>query len=155
MDKQTSCNLCDAPLFVGGNQAMIIHKAKVEEKEAINESLLNSSGVDERNSQECMSKNELYITNPSNMFQELENVPIIMKRPIHGNNREKHCCEQNMTKKVIKFYSMSQNNGQVLRTKGKENNNKSTRKYEDIVEMTNHMTKMKDGIKGHSNMQCV
>jgi hypothetical protein len=131
---------------------MIIHKAKVGEKEAINESFSNSSEVDKRNCHECMSKNELYITNPSNMFQELENLPTTMKKPIHDNNREKHCCEQNMTKKVIKFYSMSQNNGQVFRTKGKENNNKSTRKYEDIVGRTNHM---KDGIKGHSNMQGV
>lgn len=155
MDKQTSCNLCDAPSFVGGNQAMIIHEAEVEEKKAINESLSNSSEVDKRNCHGCMSKNKLYITDPSKMLQELENVPTTTKKPIHGNNREKHCFEKNMTKKVIKFYSMSQNDAQVLRTKGKENNNKSTRKYEDIVGMVNHMTKMKDMIKGHSNMQGV
>lgn len=134
---------------------VIIHEAKVEENEAINETLSNSSEHDKRNCHECMSKNKLYITNPSNMLQELENAPNTMKKPIHDNNKDKHCFEQNMTKKVIKFYSMSQNIGKVMRTKGIENNKKSTRKHKDIVGMTNHMTNMKDGIEGHSNMQGV
>lgn len=155
MEKQMSCNFYDAPSFVGGYQAMVIHEAKAEEKEAIKEPLSNSNEVEKRNRNECLCKNKLHIKIPTNTLQILENVPITMKKPIHDNNKEKHCYEQNMTKQLMKFYSMSQNDGQDLRTKEKENNNKSTRKYKGIVVMMNRITKMKDGIEGHSNMQGV